>query len=303
MFYALLSGFATAFAAPMLYRLLKDKSSLVLSLFLASLFIFFATYLPPVLNGQTFLYQIDWVPQLQINLAFLVDGLSLLFALLITGFGALVVYYAGSYLKGDLLLGRFYLYLLLFASAMLGLVLSDNLFSIFVFWELTSISSYLLIGYKNTSETARASALQALLVTSLGGLSLMAGFILLQLASGSGSLSEIILNNHIIRQHEFYRAILVLVLIGAFTKSAQFPFHFWLPNAMAAPTPVSAYLHSATMVKAGIYLLARLFPVLGNTPEWQYALMACGGITMLLGALLAVHQYDLKKILAYSTVS
>src|SRR5690606_34707692 len=206
-------------------------------------------------------------------------------------------------LKGHVLLGRFYLYLLLFMTAMLGLVLAGNIFTLFIFWELTSISSYLLIGFKHQEAGTRTSALQALLITGGGGLALMAGLILLGMAGNSFSLPELLNQNAAIISSEYYIPALVFVLLGAFTKSAQFPFHFWLPNAMAAPTPVSAYLHSATMVKAGIYLLARLTPAMGGTPEWHYSLLITGGLTTLIGAFLALQQTDLKAILAYTTIS
>ncbi|MDX5348611.1 MAG: putative monovalent cation/H+ antiporter subunit A [Hymenobacteraceae bacterium] len=303
MLLAILLGFAAAFLAPVLHRYLGSRASWVLAVLPLGQVMYFGSFLPQVVQGQAEALRYSWVPQLNINFYFVLDGLSLLFALLISGFGFLIILYAGYYMKNDAHAGRFYLYLLLFMSAMLGVVLADNLLLLFVFWELTSLSSYLLIGFKNNSETARNAALQALLVTGLGGLCLMAGFILLGLNTGSFNLSDIILTGNHFQQHPLYQPVLLLILLGAFTKSAQFPFHFWLPNAMAAPTPVSAYLHSATMVKAGIYLLARLNPVLGHTPEWQVILLAIGGITMLLGAFLAIHQYDLKAMLAYSTIS
>jgi multicomponent Na+:H+ antiporter subunit A len=226
-----------------------------------------------------------------------------LFALLISGIGALVVIYAGSYLHGHTHLGRFYSYILMFMASMLGLVLADNLIALFVFWELTSISSYLLIGFNHQQESARAASLQALLVTGGGGLALLAGFLLLGHAGGGMEISTLLESGTAVRSHPLYTPILLLVLAGAFTKSAQVPFHFWLPNAMEAPTPVSAYLHSATMVKAGVYLLARLTPVLGGTELWLYTLTAAGATTMLVGAFLALRQTDFKRILAYLTVS
>jgi multicomponent Na+:H+ antiporter subunit A len=236
-------------------------------------------------------------------MSFYLDGLSLLFALLITGIGVLVVAYSSAYLKDHRDLGRFYSYLLAFMSSMLGLVLSDNLITLFVFWELTGFSSYLLIGYDHEREAARKAALQALLVTGLGGLALLAGFLLLGNIGGTFSLSELLNNGVDIRSHPLYIPIFALVAVGAFTKSAQFPFHFWLPNAMEAPAPVSSYLHSATMVKAGIYLLARLSPIMGGTVAWRTTLMVAGAVTMLLGAGLAIKHSDFKRILAYSTIS
>lgn len=303
MLYLLLAGLLFAFAAPTLYRLL-GKYMVILQAGLALLlFSFFLSYLSGVVSGKVFSEVSSWAPSLGIHLQFYLDGLALLFALLITGFGVLVMYYAGHYLKGHPQLGRFYLYLTLFMVAMLGVVTAGNLICLFIFWELTSISSYLLIGFSHEKEESRGSALQALLVTGAGGLALMAGFILLGIAGNSYSIPELLLQNTTITSSSLYLPILVLVLIGAFTKSAQFPFHFWLPNAMGAPTPVSAYLHSATMVKAGVYLLARLSPVMAGPELWHNSLLIAGSVTVLLGAFLATHHTDLKAILAYTTIS
>jgi multicomponent Na+:H+ antiporter subunit A len=258
--------------------------------------------LPEVASGQKFRLAVPWLPSLGVRLSFFVDGLSLLFALLITGVGVFVGLYAGAYMRGHALAGRFFLYLLLFQASMVGLVLADNVVTLFVFWELTTVSSFLLIGFDNASEQARRNAWQALLVTGAGGPALLAGLLLLAAAGGSMELSELMKRGEEIRVHPLYTAILVLVLLGAFTKSAQFPFHFWLPNAMAAPTPVSAYLHSATMVKAGIYLLARLHPALAGTPEWIWTLTIVGAVTALWASTVALRQTDLKLTLAYTTV-
>lgn len=303
MLFGVLSGLVLAMAAPWLVRIVPRRPEWLLSLLPLGLTGFFLTRLAPVSRGEVLTESLAWVPGLGVNLAFYLDGLSLLFALLICGVGALIVIYAGSYLKDEPRLGRFYLWLLLFMSAMLGLVLAGNLITLFVFWELTSITSYFLIGFEDRQESSRAAALQALLVTGLGGLALLAGLILLGLAGGGFELATILTSGEVVRAHPHYLAILLLILIGAFTKSAQFPFHFWLPAAMAAPTPVSAYLHSVTMVKAGVYLLFRLSPVLGGTAAWQLLLGLAGAVTMLLGAWLALLQSDLKRILAYSTVS
>ena len=251
----------------------------------------------------SFVVGYPWSPSLGIRFSFFLDGLSLLFAILISTVGAVVLIYSGGYLVGHPELGRFYAYLLMFMGSMLGLVLADNLITLFVFWELTSLSSYLLIGFDHNREPARAAALQALLVTGAGGLALLAGFLLLAHAGGSMEISTLLRSGEVVRSHPLYGPILILVLAGAFTKSAQVPFHFWLPGAMVAPTPVSAYLHSATMVKAGVYLLARLSPVLGGTQFWMYALTTAGAVTTLVGAYLALRQTDLKLILAYLTVS
>ncbi len=255
-----------------------------------------------VAAGATLRYAADWVPYLNVTFSFYVDGLSLLFAILITGIGFFVGLYAQDYMKGYPLTGRFFLYLVLFEASMLGLVLADNVITLFVFWELTTVTSFLLIGYDHASPTARRNAWQALLVTGAGGLALLAGLILLAGVGGSWELSELIQQGSLVQSSPMYAPILILVLIGAFTKSAQFPFHFWLPNAMSAPTPVSAYLHSATMVKAGIYLLARMHPTLGGTPEWMWTLTLVGAVTAVWASIAALRQTDLKLALAYTTV-
>ncbi len=300
---AVLSGFLLSFTAPRLHRLTRAAAGWLLALLPLALFVYFASFLPAVTAGQVFASVWNWVPSLGIPLSFYLDGLSLTFALLISGIGALVIVYAGSYLAGDDRLGRLYLLLLIFMAAMLGLVLAGNVITLFVFWELTSISSYLLIGFEHDKASARTAALQALLITGTGGLALLAGLVLIGLAGGSFEFSALLTQGDVLRAHPQYLAMLLLVLAGAFTKSAQFPFHFWLPSAMAAPTPISAYLHSATMVKAGVYLLARLTPMLGGTDEWHYLVTMAGAVTMLLGAALALAQTDLKRILAYTTVS
>ncbi|OKL41630.1 hydrogen gas-evolving membrane-bound hydrogenase subunit E [Pontibacter flavimaris] len=303
MLYAILFGLLMAAVAPLLHRLLGRWVAVPMVLAPLLLLGLYFSFMPEVLQGHAVVQRHTWVPELDINLQFRLDGLSLLFALLISFFGALVMFYASGYLEGDPLLGRFYLFLTLFMTSMLGLVTSDNIFGLFVFWELTSISSYLLIGYKQAEKEARVAAWQALLVTGLGGLALMAGLILLSVAGDSYTFSGLLERRPEVLEHPFYLPAVVLVLLGCFTKSAQFPFHFWLPNAMAAPTPVSAYLHSATMVKAGIYLLARLSPVLSGPDVWHVSLMTAGGITAVLGAVLALQHTDLKAILAYTTIS
>ena len=300
---AVLFGFALAIAAPGIVRLARGASGWLLAFLPAGLALYFARFLGSIAAGRTVVVSYPWVPDLGISLSFYLDGLSLLFALLICGIGALVTIYAGRYLNGHPHLDRFYIYLLLFETSMLGLVLADNLFLMFVFWELTSLASFLLIGFEHEREAARSAALQALLVTGMGGLALLAALVLLAQVGGSSELSTLIRSGRTIELHPLYLPILVLILIGAFAKSAQFPFHFWLPNAMEAPTPVSAYLHSATMVKAGVYLLARLAPVLGGSEAWRSLVTGAGMITMLLGALMALWQRDLKRILAYSTIS
>jgi multicomponent Na+:H+ antiporter subunit A len=299
----ILSGFSIALLAPAVHRWGRRRTGWIISLLPLAFFVYFASLLPDVSAGEVFSPSYAWVPSIGVDLSFYVDGLSLLFALIVSSIGVLVMIYAGGYLEDDPQLGRFYAYIVLFMTAMLGVVLSGNLITLFVFWELTSISSFLLIGFKHRYEASRAAALQALLVTGAGGLALLAGLLLLGQVGGSLEFAALLDQGGTIRSHDMYLPILILVLVGAFTKSAQFPFHFWLPNAMEAPAPVSAYLHSATMVKAGVYLLARLSPLLGGTIAWQYSVTVIGALTMLLGAALALRQTDLKRILAYSTVS
>ena len=249
------------------------------------------------------LVEVPWAPSMGLSLSFHLDGLGLLFATIITAVGALVVLYASRYLDGHPQAGRFYAALFAFMGAMLGVALSDNILTLFVFWELTGFASFLLIGFDHEREESRQAAIQALVVTGAGGLALLAAGVLLLDVSGTTSLSVMADSRAAIVAHPFYGAMAALVLLAAFTKSAQVPFHFWLPNAMAAPTPVSAYLHSATMVKAGVYLLARMTPLLGGTPLWTSAVTAVGATTMLVGAYRSVQETDLKRILAYSTLS
>lgn len=291
----------SALLAPWLWRLLPRYAGPLLALVPLGCFLWFVSCVPQVAEGQVLTWSLVWVEALNLSVALRLDGLSLLFALLITGIGALIVLYSGSYLDGHSHLGRFYAYLLTFMMAMLGLVLADDLIALFVFWELTSIASYLLISFEHERADARRAALQALLITAGGGLALLAGLVLLGLAGETWRLSE--LESAVVQASGLFPAIMLLVLVGCFTKSAQFPFHLWLPNAMNAPTPVSAYLHSATMVKAGIYLLARLNPTLGGGAGWSTILIGIGALTALLGAILAIRQFDLKRMLAYTTVA
>lgn len=268
------------------------------------LFLYLLTYLPSVYQGtKSIFFRNEWIPSLGISLDFKIDGLSMLFGLMITGIGTLIYLYAAEYLKRDENIHRFYCYLTLFMGAMLGVVLSDNLITLFVFWELTSISSFFLIGYNTDQEASRKSAMWALGLTGLGGFFMLASFALIGIVAGTYSLNELIAYPDVLLNNEYYYIIIFLLFAGAFTKSAQFPFHFWLPGAMKAPTPVSAYLHSATMVKAGIYILARFSPILGGDEVWNYTLMIVGGITMVMGAVLSVFHKDMKGLLAYSTIS
>lgn len=296
-------GFLASSAAPFIYKPLKKYFGWIAASFPLYLFINFLSYYREVADGNIIQESVEWIPSLGINFTFFLDGLSLTFVLIITLIGVVVFLYAGQYMKDYEHTDRFYVYIGIFMTSMVGLVISDNMITMFIFWELTSISSYLLIGFNHHRETSRKLALQALLVTGGGGLALMAGFILLSQISGSLEISSLYDLNSSIRNASTYTAIVILILLGAFTKSAQFPFHFWLPNAMEAPTPVSAYLHSATMVKAGIYLIARMNHSLGGTELWQDTILIAGTITMLIAAILSFNQMDLKKLLAYSTLS
>ncbi len=244
-----------------------------------------------------------WLPQLGLDLSLVLDGLGLLFAGLILTVGLLVILYARYYLADTDPGGRLYAALLVFMGAMLGVVLSNNLLLLFVFWELTGLASFVLIGYRRSDPQARSAARMALTVTGAGGLALLAGLLLIGHIVGSHDLAQVIAARDRLQAHPWFAAALLLVLLGAFTKSAQFPFHFWLPRAMAAPTPVSAYLHSATMVKAGIFLLARLYPALGGNDLWFFVVSGTGLATLLYGACVALFQHDIKGLLAYSTVS
>lgn len=303
MLIAVILGFIFAILVPVFSRFFKKAIPFVYSLLPLSLFIFFLRFLGEIKSKGHILFHYQWVPSLGIDLSFRLDGLSLLFALMITGIGVLVFAYTANYLKGHQYLDRFYGYLSMFMASMLGVVLSDNLMTMFIFWELTSISSYFLIGFNNEDPASRKSALTALGITGLGGLVMLSGIILLQAVGGSYSFSELLNSSEIIKNSSSYGWIIALLFVGAFTKSAQFPFHFWLPGAMKAPTPVSTYLHSATMVKAGIYLLARFTPLLGDTFWWNSTLITVGAVTMVYAAIHSVLRVDLKSILAYSTIS
>ncbi len=261
------------------------------------------TNLPSVLAGEVLTARLEWMPELGLNMTLMLDGLGFFFALLILGIGLLIIAYARSYLSRDDHMGEFFTYLLLFQGAMVGIVLSDNILLLLIFWELTSLSSFLLIGFWKHLPEGRQGARMALTVTGMGGLAMVGGMLILGQIAGSYDLSVILQNRELIQESPLYLPALILILLGCFTKSAQFPFHFWLPHAMAAPTPVSAYLHSATMVKAGIFLMARMWPVLAGTPEWFAIVTTAGLITMVLAAVIALFKHDLKALLAFSTVS
>jgi multicomponent K+:H+ antiporter subunit A len=262
-----------------------------------------AVLAPHIIAGQIPAVSLPWVPGLGLEFSLMVDPLGLLFAGLILGIGLLVVIFAHFYLAAGEATGRFFASLMLFQGAMLGIVVSGNVLLLLTFWELTSLSSFLLIGFWRDRADARQGARMALAVTGGGGLALIAGMLLLGTTAGSFDLLTILSRGDIVRASPLYPVILILILTGCFTKSAQFPFHFWLPHAMAAPTPVSAYLHSATMVKAGVFLLARLWPVLAGTALYTGIVTSVGLVTMAFGAFVALFRHDLKSILAYSTIS
>ncbi|WP_374730603.1 monovalent cation/H+ antiporter subunit A [Aliirhizobium terrae] len=258
---------------------------------------------PQVVDGNVMRYQVEWIPQLGLDFALRLDGFAWMFCVLITGIGFLVTVYARYYMSEEDPVPRFFSFFLAFMGAMLGIVLSGNVILLSVFWELTSISSFLLISYWHNSAAARDGARMALTITGVGGFCLLIGLLLIGNIVGSYDLDKILASGDLIRGHSLYLPALIFVLLGALTKSAQFPFHFWLPNAMAAPTPVSAFLHSATMVKAGVFLLARFSPALSGTYEWFFILGAAGILTLMIGAYFAIFQQDLKGLLAYSTIS
>jgi multicomponent Na+:H+ antiporter subunit A len=265
--------------------------------------VYFASLLRTVVDTGPVDAALPWAASLGLTLSFYADGLSLLFSLLITGIGTLIVVFGSHYLDGKPTTGRFQATLFAFMGSMLGVVLANSLLTMFVFWELTGFTSFLLIGFYQDRKEARDSAIQALVVTGAGGMALLAAAVLIEQQAGPVALSVLSAGGASLRDTAAYPAIAILVLLAAFTKSAQAPFHFWLPDAMTAPTPVSAYLHSATMVKAGVYLVARMSPVLGGTALWSGILTATGMITMMLGAWRALAETDLKRVLAYSTIS
>ncbi|WP_100406716.1 Na+/H+ antiporter subunit A [Bacillus solitudinis] len=303
--WATISPLLLAILIPFLYKYLRKIHTgwFVLALPLI-LFIYFIRFLPSTSAGNVIEHTVPWVPSLGIHFTVFIDGLSLLFALLITGIGALVVLYSIYYLsKKTERLNNFYVYLLMFMAAMLGVVLSDNLIVLYTFWELTSLASSLLISYWYHRKKSIYGAQKSMMVTVFGGFAMLGGFTLLYVMTGTFSIREIIGSLDLVTTNSLFLPAMLLILLGAFTKSAQFPFHIWLPDAMEAPTPVSAYLHSATMVKAGIYLVARFTPVFGGSQEWFWLLSGFGIVTLLWGSLSAIRQKDLKSILAFSTIS
>ena len=295
--------FIAAGLTTLIHRAFPNFSGWLLAVVPAVSFIFLWSLLDPVAHGESIAVSLRWAPSHDIGLSFFVDGLSLTFALAISGIGTFILIYSGAYLHGHAHQGRFLMFMLLFMGAMQGLVLADNVVALYTFWELTTIASFLLIGFDHTRQVARRAAIQAVVVTSIGGLALLAAGILLERLTGSWQLSGINASGADLTAHAAYGVVLTLVLLAAFTKSAQVPFHFWLPNAMEAPTPVSAFLHSATMVQGGVYLLARLHPTLGGTGIWTATLVVFGGATLIWGGLAALRQTDLKQILAQTTVA
>ena len=298
--------FLCAILVPFLYQQFNPRIHTGWFILIVPLIIFLglSSYIPAVSAGKIFYLTLPWIPAYDINLTAYIDGLSLTFALIISGIGFLVIWYSIYYLSRlKEALHNFYIYLLLFMGSMLGLVFSDNIFVLYVFWELTSISSFLLIAYWYEREKSRSGAQKSLLITVFGGLSMLAGFILLSMITDTYSIREMISQAAIIQAHLLFIPAMILILLGAFTKSAQFPFSIWLPDAMEAPTPISAYLHSATMVKAGIYIVARCTTIFGGDPAWFWLVTGIGLITLLYGSINAVRQTDLKALLAYSTIS
>lgn len=301
---AILIPFLLAVLVPLVKRFPRLHAGWAVLPVPTALFVYFLMQIRGVQSGENTVASVAWMPSLGINITLVLDGLSLLFALLITGMGALVVLYSIYYLEKRMeSIRNFYMYLLMFMGAMLGVVLSDNLMVLYGFWELTSITSFLLIAFWHRRERSRYGALKSMLITVFGGLAMFAGFNLLYVMSGTYSIREITLQAGQLSLEPTFIPAMLLILLGAFTKSAQFPFHIWLPDAMEAPTPVSAYLHSATMVKAGLYLVARLSPVFSGQSEWFWLVSVCGLVTLLYGSFKAIKQTDLKAMLAFSTVS
>ena len=301
-----LSPFILAMLVPLLSKVVGKKIGWVVSLLPLTLFVWFAMQLPKIMNGEAVTVFYEWIPSMGINFSLYLDGLNLLFGFLIAGIGFLVVIYSIFYLCAKENLVNFYVFILLFMGAMLGVVTSNNLVLMYLFWELTSFSSFLLIGFWYYKERSRYGAQKSMLITVMGGFSMLAGIILLWVTTGTFEIrgaEGIIANSALIKESALYIPIALLILFGAFTKSAQVPFHIWLPDAMEAPTPISAYLHSATMVKAGIFLIALMTPALGGTEFWMLTVSGIGITTLLLGSYLALRQKDLKAILAFSTVS
>lgn len=296
----LLLAFVSLVSHPLAKRMGR-RAFLLLAALMAAAFAVFVTLAITVFGGETLVEHVEWIPQLDVGLTLRLDPLSALFGLLVTGAGALVLLYCAHYFDdGELGIPRFAAVFMGFATSMLGLVVADNVYLLFIFWEATTVFSFLLIGHVTRLRTANSAALQALMITTLGGLSMLVGFVLIVQTGGTPLLSEIIANPP---EGTIVTVAVYLVLLGALSKSAIFPLHFWLPGAMAAPTPVSAYLHAAAMVKAGVYLIARMSEPFADVPGYRWTLVTLGGITMLIGGFRALRQFDIKLIVAHGTVS
>lgn len=295
--------FLLALGIFILPRQIKSQKAILIAVVQLVAFIWFISKIQFIIAEQPINSFVNWIPQLGINIEFLLDGLSMAFALLVSGIGTLIFLYAYSYMKSYDYTDKFFFFLFLFSGAMLGMVLSANLIQLFIFWEFTTVLSFFLISFFHEKEVARKAAFQSLVITFFGGLGLLAGILLIGSVVDSYSITDWVAGSEKIKESNLYLPGLLLILLGVFTKSAQFPFHFWLPGAMQAPAPVSAYLHSATMVKAGVFLLARLSPALGGTTEWTFIIPLFGVVTMLIGSYFAITQTDLKAILAYTTIN
>ena len=299
----LLLPFIAALAAACMPGNSRDRPALIGGLATLAALLIAVFQFPAIAEGNIPQARFAWLPQFGVDIVLRMDGLAWVFTMMVLGIGGLVLLYARYYMSRRDPVPRFYAYMMAFMGSMLGVVLSGNQIQLVVFWELTSVTSVLLIGYWQERNDARRGARMAFTVTTVGGLCLLAGVLMLGHIAGSYDLETVLASGEAIRAHDWYRPLLVLVALGAMTKSAQFPFHFWLPHAMAAPTPVSAYLHSATMVKAGVFLMMRLWPVLAGTEEWTWLLGTAGVCTLLLGSFYAIFQNDMKGLLAYSTIS
>lgn len=295
--------FLAGLATPLLYRIWQKNTGIYLAVIPLIIFVVLISELFQLAPRESSVLEttMGFLPGMEF--AFRIDGLSLIFGLLISGIGVLILLHASYYMAKYERQANFYTYLMFFMGAMIGMVFSDNLLVLFVFWEITSVASFFLIGFDHHAEKSRQAALQALLITGFGGLCLFFAVILTGNITGTYVISELLEQSIHLGNHPYYYLILTLTILAAVTKSAQFPFHFWLPGAMQAPTPVSAYLHSATMVNAGIFLLMRIYPIMGGTMMWKYSLMLTGVITMFLGAFFAMGQRDFKRILAFTTIS
>lgn len=303
--FIILIPFIFAIIVPFLYRYINSKihPGWMVAVVPSFIFISLLLQIPEIAGGETFFSSVPWIPSLNLHFSIYIDGLAILFGLLISGIGFLVIIYSIFYMSKREALHNFYVYLLMFMGAMLGVVFIDNIFMLYTFWELTSVSSFLLIAFWYERKRSRQGALKAMLITVSGGLAMLAGFIMLALVANTFSIRELIDSTDVLQTSSLFIPAMILIIMGAFTKSAQFPFSIWLPDAMEAPTPVSAYLHSATMVKAGLYLVARVTPIFAGHGVWFWVISGFGLLTLIYGSVRAVRQTDLKAMLAYSTIS